>query len=371
MTESPLVDSDFAVLVFSLGDDLIACINKVMAFLIAVASSRFPSTKNQLKTSLNTRNQDTIQDGRVTVQQVQGRQEQSYFGTGYKSNATSSGGNNEAKNIENEIDLEKKIKELDNIIFKVDQSANTVHMLTKPQGFYDNIHKQALGYENLFYLKKAQRIKPTLYDGIVISAKHVAMPVIDNEETLIFKEESRSKMAKKEAPKELPKVSLVNESLKKLKLYLSNFDKVVKIRTTPNAQTEEYLKKTQKQANILQGIVKQAKAKQPLDNSLDFACKHAQRIQELLVYVRDTCPNTINLSAKKVDVTPKNNVKKFRKLGLKSSTSNCRSKPTRNKKNDMISQTPSRNMMHKVEAQPRNVNKKNHVVESIRNVDVK
>ncbi|GKC62158.1 hypothetical protein Tco_1089756 [Tanacetum coccineum] len=92
----------------------------------------------------------------------------------------------ENKYMENEIDLEKKIKELDNIIFKVGQSAQTVHMLTKPQVFYDNIHKQALGYQNLFYLKKAQRIKPTLYDGIVISAKHVAMPVIDDEETLIL-----------------------------------------------------------------------------------------------------------------------------------------------------------------------------------------
>nr|GEY20804.1 hypothetical protein [Tanacetum cinerariifolium] len=41
-----------------------------------------------------------------------------------------------------------------------------------------------------------------------------------------------------ESPKELPKVSLVNGSLKKLKLHLTNFDKVVKIRTTPNALTE-------------------------------------------------------------------------------------------------------------------------------------
>ncbi|GJY79151.1 retrovirus-related pol polyprotein from transposon TNT 1-94 [Tanacetum coccineum] len=34
----------------------------------------------------------------------------------------------------------------------------------------------------------------------------------------------------------------------------------------------DYLKHTQEQADILQGIVKQAKAKQPLDNALDFAC---------------------------------------------------------------------------------------------------
>ncbi|GJS12067.1 retrovirus-related pol polyprotein from transposon TNT 1-94 [Tanacetum coccineum] len=41
-----------------------------------------------------------------------------------------------------------------------------------------------------------------------------------------------------EAPKELPKVSLVNESLKKLKFHLARFDNVVKIRTTHDARTE-------------------------------------------------------------------------------------------------------------------------------------
>ncbi|GJV30043.1 retrovirus-related pol polyprotein from transposon TNT 1-94 [Tanacetum coccineum] len=134
-------------------------------------------------------------------------------------------------------------------------------------------------------------------------------------------------------------------------------------------------------------------------SALDFSCKHAQRIQELLVYVRDTCPNAIKLSAKKVAVTPKNKVKKVRfaepltsssnikqvessttsysntpmlsPTGLKCSTSNCGSKPTCNKKNDRISRTPSRNMKNKVEAQPRKVNKKNSVVEPIRDVDVK
>ncbi|GKA16998.1 uncharacterized mitochondrial protein-like protein [Tanacetum coccineum] len=66
----------FAVPVFSPGDDPIACLNKAMTFLTVVASSRFPSTNNQLKTSSNLRNQATIQDGRVIVQQVQERQGQ-------------------------------------------------------------------------------------------------------------------------------------------------------------------------------------------------------------------------------------------------------------------------------------------------------
>ncbi|GJZ82833.1 hypothetical protein Tco_0648006 [Tanacetum coccineum] len=67
----------------------------------------------------------------------------------------------------------------------------------------------------------------------------------------------------------------------------------------------DYLKYTKEQANILREIVEQTKSKQPSDDELDFACKHAQRIQELQVYVRDTCPNAIKHSAKKVVVTPK------------------------------------------------------------------
>nr|GEX47447.1 hypothetical protein [Tanacetum cinerariifolium] len=43
-----------------------------------------------------------------------------------------------------------------------------------------------------------------------------------------------------EVPKELPKIILVNESLKKLKFHLAKFDNVVKIRTTPNAHIEGF-----------------------------------------------------------------------------------------------------------------------------------
>ncbi|GJV28830.1 hypothetical protein Tco_1385278 [Tanacetum coccineum] len=85
-----------------------------------------------------------------------------------------------------------------------------------------------------------------------------------------------------------------------------------------------YLKYTQEQADFLRGIVKQAKEKQPLDKELDFACKYAERIQELLVYVRDTCPNAIKLNEKKVAVTPKNKVKKVRFTKPLTSSSNSK-----------------------------------------------
>ncbi|GJU15478.1 hypothetical protein Tco_1143444 [Tanacetum coccineum] len=83
----------------------------------------------------------------------------------------------ESRNIDREIALEKKIKQLDNIVFKRDQSAQTVHMLTKPQFFYDHTTKQALGFQNPFYLKKAQQLEPKLYDGKWSSKKRVAIGI--------------------------------------------------------------------------------------------------------------------------------------------------------------------------------------------------
>ncbi|GJY09423.1 retrovirus-related pol polyprotein from transposon TNT 1-94, partial [Tanacetum coccineum] len=104
----------------------------------------------------------------------------------------------ESKNIDRELPLEKRIKQLDNIVLKE-----------------INLHK-------LF-------IDPTLF----------------------------SRPTKFEVPKELPKVSVVNTSLKKLKHHLAGFDVVVKERTTTTAITEgsvskliaenEHLKQTYKQ----------------------------------------------------------------------------------------------------------------------------
>ncbi|GJT01580.1 retrovirus-related pol polyprotein from transposon TNT 1-94 [Tanacetum coccineum] len=204
----------------------------------------------------------------------------------------------ENRNIDREIALEKKIKQLDNIIFKRGQSAQTVHMMTKSKICYDHSTKQAIGFEKPFYLKKARESKPKLYDGNTI-LKMDTIVIPDSDETLMHCEESRSKMLLKEqdplvvkhrvntkpinyvilnndynkrfvrqsdlynehaywkatsvpalnpshssttikveVPKELPKVSMVYTSLKELKRYLTGFDLVVKERTTATAITE-------------------------------------------------------------------------------------------------------------------------------------
>ncbi|GKD51949.1 hypothetical protein Tco_1280925 [Tanacetum coccineum] len=73
-TEFTALDFGLVVPVFNKGDNPIEAINKMMSFLSTVVTSRFPSTNNQLRNSSNPRQQATIQDGRVTVQQLQGRQ---------------------------------------------------------------------------------------------------------------------------------------------------------------------------------------------------------------------------------------------------------------------------------------------------------
>ncbi|GJQ97319.1 putative ribonuclease H-like domain-containing protein [Tanacetum coccineum] len=86
----------------------------------------------------------------------------------------------ESRNIDREIASEKKIKQLDNI--------------------------------------KAQQLEPKLYGGNVIKNTS-AIVIPDSEETLMLVEESHptlsSRPTKVEVPKELPKVSMVNMSLKK------------------------------------------------------------------------------------------------------------------------------------------------------------
>nr|GEV44584.1 integrase, catalytic region, zinc finger, CCHC-type, peptidase aspartic, catalytic [Tanacetum cinerariifolium] len=55
-------------------DNLIENLTKIVALLAQSYKTYLPQTNNQLRTSSNTRNQATVQNGRVVVQNVQGRQ---------------------------------------------------------------------------------------------------------------------------------------------------------------------------------------------------------------------------------------------------------------------------------------------------------
>ncbi|GJU75577.1 hypothetical protein Tco_1272647 [Tanacetum coccineum] len=257
MIKSPLVDSGLAVSVFSQGDDPITCLNKAMTFLTVVASSRFPSTNNQLRTSSNPRNQATIQDGRVTMQQVQGRQFQSYSGTGYKSNATSSGGNNAS----GQVKVVKCYNYEEQLAFLTDpgvldgQDVQTI--IPNNAGFQtEDLDTYAYDCDDISNAKVVVMANISYYGSDVISEEKLnrlsedfgkrftPQQELSAEQAFWFHisnpkiESSNKPPVKVEVPSELPKVSLVNASLKKLKFYPAYFDSVVKKRTTPDARTK-------------------------------------------------------------------------------------------------------------------------------------
>ncbi|GJT28023.1 hypothetical protein Tco_0908298 [Tanacetum coccineum] len=157
----------------------------------------------------------------------------------------------------------------------------------------------------------------------------------------------------------------------------------------------DYLKQAKEYADTLRDIVEQARAQQPLDSALDYACKFTTCIQELLVYVNATCPSSLNMYEKLVAITPLNKSKKVRFIepiestnntpkqadsqnskitnkplltstGVYISTHASGSKPKGNTRNNRISRTSSSNQKNKkVEDQPKNaktgLNKKNHI----------
>nr|GEX03040.1 hypothetical protein [Tanacetum cinerariifolium] len=66
-------DTGLVVPVFQKGDVSIDAINHMKSFLIAIVTSRYPPTNNQLRNSSNPRQQATINNERVTIQPIQGR----------------------------------------------------------------------------------------------------------------------------------------------------------------------------------------------------------------------------------------------------------------------------------------------------------
>ncbi|GKA83047.1 hypothetical protein Tco_0789795 [Tanacetum coccineum] len=270
---APVIDPGLVVPVLKQGDDPIDAINKTMSFLSTVVTSRFPSTNNQLRNSSNPRQQATIHDGREQELIVQEQEGIIQFRD--KVLLVEAQGNGK---VLNEEELE---------------------FLADPTKAVLMANLSSYGSDVLS--EKSQQIRPMLYDGNVIAKETNMISIDDPKETLMLEEESRSKMLLKQSdplvlekkinikpvnyavlnqlskdfgkrfvpqqelsaeqafwfqmsnpstdssdaspvkvdvPSELPKVSLVNASLKKLKFHLAQYDSMVKKRITPDALTE-------------------------------------------------------------------------------------------------------------------------------------
>nr|GEU92185.1 integrase, catalytic region, zinc finger, CCHC-type, peptidase aspartic, catalytic [Tanacetum cinerariifolium] len=328
------------------GDDPITCLNKAMAFLTVVASSRFPLTNNQLRTSSNPRNQATIQDGRVTLQQVQERQGQSYFGTEYKSHATSSWGNNS--------NGQAKTEDLDTYDSDCDDLSNAQAVLMANISNY--------GFD------------------VISEVPHFETYLNDMENQRKANKEQNNESLTAELERYKERVKIFEQ---RLNIDLSSHEKMID--SQMDDMIKEKLALKEQVDSLEQNLSKQIKEKECLlqtftifksgskekedkymENEIDLE-KKIKELDNILFKVGQSA-QTVHMLTKPQAIY--DNIHK-QALGLKCSTSNSESKATRNKKNDRISQIPSWNIKNKVEAQTRNVNKKNRVIEPIRNVDDK
>nr|GEX08476.1 retrovirus-related Pol polyprotein from transposon TNT 1-94 [Tanacetum cinerariifolium] len=197
----------------------------------------------------------------------------------------------ENRNIDREITLEKHIKELNNIVFKRNQSAQTVHMLTKPQFFYDYTTKQALGYQNPLYLKKAQQLEPKLYDGNIIQ-KSNAIVIRDPEETLMLVEESNF------ATRFVPQTELSAEQAFWSQNSVNSPEPTPSTRPTQVEVPKELLKvsmsqekdmvikKLKERIKSLSGNIKEDKIKQELEEieTINIKLDHREQVLVIIVF---------------------------------------------------------------------------------------
>ncbi|GJR99934.1 hypothetical protein Tco_0316443 [Tanacetum coccineum] len=281
----------------------------------------------------------------------------------------------ENRNIDREIALEKKIKQLDNIIFKRGQYAQTVHMMTKSKNLpigkrlrSSFRQSQSSTTIKLRFQKNFQKQE----QGLVIAA---------------LKNELR-KLKGKAVDKEAIETHSVDPNMSK-----DNMEPITPKLLNKRTAHSSYIKHTQEEALVLRDIVEHVKANYPQDSLLESAFRYTKVIQDLLSHISRSCPSINNFGPQLVEVTPRKKDKKVRfaesltstentktdstsnivsnkrvlhSTGVRLSTSASGSQPSGNTRNDRILQTPSSNSKNKVEAHPRNVktslNKKNGTV---------
>nr|GEV53834.1 retrovirus-related Pol polyprotein from transposon TNT 1-94 [Tanacetum cinerariifolium] len=236
----PLLDSRLTILVFKQGDDPIDAINHMMSFLSAVITSRYPTTNNHLRNSSNPRQQATINDGRITLQP-----DDSWFK--YKVLLVQAQPNGQSLHEEELAFLADP---------KIIEGQATQTVITQTVAYQaDDLDAYDFDCDELNTTKVALMANLSHYSSDALAEVHnsdnVATNMINEAmQSMPSSEQSNvnsmnspeptlsSRPTKVEVLKELPKVSMVNTSLKKLKQHLAGFDVVVKERTMATTITE-------------------------------------------------------------------------------------------------------------------------------------
>ncbi|GJW36142.1 hypothetical protein Tco_0059062 [Tanacetum coccineum] len=166
----------------------------------------------------------------------------------------------ESRNIDREIALAKKIQHLDNIQLEpklydgnVIKNTYTIEIPNSEETLMlakESRSKMLLKQQDPMVVEKKVNTKPIDYVALNklsqdFDKRFIPQTKLSAEQAFWTQNSVNSSdpcpsstINKVEVPKEFPKVSMVNTSLKKLKYHLAGFDKVVKERTTATAITE-------------------------------------------------------------------------------------------------------------------------------------
>nr|GEU60229.1 uncharacterized mitochondrial protein AtMg00810-like [Tanacetum cinerariifolium] len=311
-----------------------------MLFLSTVITSRFPSTNNHLRNSSILRQQTTIHDGRVNVQPVQGRQTSFAAEEGHMARqCLKPKRKRDATLFRDKVLLVKahgnayQANDLDAYDSDGDDFSTAKAVLMATLSSYgSDVLSKVPHSENTHTDMLNQSVQETSYSEQTHLVNYPEDEIHSDSNIIMYSRKSKGKDIVNNVA-QASNATVITPGMYKLDpVTLPTKDK-------NNRKTHiYYLKHTMEQAAILKEIIKQAKSLNPLDSASYSACKCVKLIQELLGYVRDTCPNIDKPSEKLVAVTPINKNKTIRSS---QSTKSSRSKSTDNTKNDRILQISS------------------------------
>nr|GEW26919.1 hypothetical protein [Tanacetum cinerariifolium] len=340
-------ETGFVVPVFQKGDDPIDAINHMMSFLTSAVTFRYPAKNNQLRTSSNPRQQTTINDGRVTIQPIQERQNHMSAGSSRPFASGSRGTSGRQRVI---MCYNCKADDLDAYDSDCDE-LNTVKVaLTANLSHYglDNLAEASTSYEHSLEI---ETLKHTLSEHL--KEKESLTQKITLLKNDFQKEESRNNDKELALEKQVTKLAAKNEHFKQTYKQLYDSIKSSRVRSKEqcddlinkvnlqsaevsdlNASLQEkvlvdvaplvpklrknrtahidYIRHTQEEAATLREIIESERLLNLLNTSLVYACKYTNRIQELLMILQQTCPCLTNLGIKLMAVTPKNKTNQIR-----------------------------------------------------------
>ncbi|GJW69522.1 hypothetical protein Tco_0126439 [Tanacetum coccineum] len=195
----------------------------------------------------------------------------------------------EEKYLNDIIQLQDKIKDLENVVCKMGRSTDTLRLLTNEQkAFWDNIHKSGVGYNSTCVLSQAYAKIPKLYCASELCDKNEQMHVFDYEETLEDAENTISVNTPEQqkesifytSPAKIERIEFCQKQVKpiinELKVYFDDFQNLFQsdIKEMKDAfeQNDVYLDEIENQNDLLKDQLLEASLTEDIKNLVITSC---------------------------------------------------------------------------------------------------